>query len=111
MTESEVEEEQLGEWVVMPPECEMSFIAWWKQLSNDSTVSVRYPHHHHGNNGKHSHAAKEAKSDFLTFIDINSQTNGRSADSTLATHFFQNFELCKHQRKVYETMKKECSSL
>ena len=89
MTKSEVEEERLGEWLVMPPESEMSFIAWWKQLLNDSTVSVRYPHHHHGNNGKHSHAAKEeAKSDFLTFIDINSQPNGRSADSTLATHFF-----------------------
>ena len=39
MTKSEVEE-RLGEWVVMPPGCEMSFIVWWKQLSNDSTVNV-----------------------------------------------------------------------
>lgn len=88
MTKSEVEEERLGEWV-MPQGCEMSFMAWWKQLSSDSTVNVWYLHHCHGNSGKVSHAAKkEAKSDFLTFIDINSQPNGWSADSTLATHFF-----------------------
>ena len=66
MTKSGVEEERLGEWVIMPPECEMSFMAWWKQLSNDSTVNVRCQHHRHGNSGKASHAAKkEAKSDFL----------------------------------------------
>ena len=89
MTKSEVEKERLGECVVMPPGCEMSFIAWWKQLSNDSTVNVRYPHHRHGNSGKASHAAKkDAKSDFLTFVDVNSQPNGRSADSSSATHFF-----------------------
>ena len=28
MTKSDVEEERLGEWAVMPPDCEMSFIAW-----------------------------------------------------------------------------------
>lgn len=76
MTKSEVEEERLGEWV-MPQGCEMSFMAWWKQLSSDSTVNVRYLHHCHGNSGKVSRAAKkEAKSHFLTFIDINSQPNG-----------------------------------
>ena len=54
---------------------------------------------HHGNNGKHSHAAKEAKLDFLTFIDINSQTNGRSADSTLATHFLPKFRTVQTPKK------------
>ena len=113
MTKSEVEEERLGECVVMPQGCEMSFMAWWKQLSSDSTVNVRYPHYRHGNSGKVSHAAKtDAKSDFITFVDVNSQPNGRSADNTSATHFFlPNFELCKHQRKVYQTMRKECSNL
>ena len=44
-----------------------------------STVKVRYPHTRHGNSGKVSHATNnDAKSDFLTFVDINSQPNGRS---------------------------------
>ena len=64
-------------------------MAWWKQLSGTSTVNVFYPHYHHRNSEKVSHAAKkEAKSDFLTFVDVNSQPNGRSADSRSATHFF-----------------------
>ena len=38
--------------------------------------------------GKVSNNAKsDAKSDFLEFIDINSQPNGRSADSSSATHY------------------------
>ena len=87
MTKSEVEEERLSERVVMPQGCETSFIKWWKTLLATSTV--RYPHQHHGNAGKASHSAqKDAKSDFLAFIDVNSQPYGRSADSTPATHFF-----------------------
>ena len=52
MTKFEVEKERLGECTIMPQECEMSFMARWKQLSSDSTVNVRYPHHCHGNSGK-----------------------------------------------------------
>ena len=68
----------------------MSFMTWWKQLANDSTVRVRYSHSRHGSSGKVSHTAKkDAKSDFLTFVDINLQpNNGRSADSCSATHLF-----------------------
>ena len=67
----------------------MSFMSWWKQLPSDSLVDVRIPHERHGNSGKPSNSAKtEAKSDFLRFVDINSQPNGRSADSSSATHYF-----------------------
>ena len=89
MTKSEVEKQNLGDKVVMPPNCELSYIAWWKQLPSTTLVNVRYPHHRNGNAGKASHAAKkDAKSDFLTFVDANSQPSGRSADSSSATHFF-----------------------
>jgi len=63
-------------------------MAWWKLLDDSSTVTVQYPYERHGHAGKPSHAAKiDAKKDYLMFIDLNSQPNGRSADSTSATHF------------------------
>ena len=89
MTKSEVEDEDLSQYVVMPQGCELSFMAWWKLLEHSSTVTVQYPHERHGHAGKTSHAAKvDTKKDFLNFVDLNSQPNGRSADSTSATHFF-----------------------
>ena len=92
MTKAEVEDEQLGKCVIMPQSCELSFMVWWKQLTATAIVNVQYPHHRHGNSGKPSHSAKkDAKSDFLTFLDTNSQPNGRSSDSTSATHFFAEF--------------------
>ena len=42
--------------------------------------------------GKTSHSAKmSVMQDFLQFVDINSQPNGRSADSTGPTHYFPKF--------------------
>ena len=32
MTKSEVEEESLGQYVLMPPALELSFTAWWRTL-------------------------------------------------------------------------------
>jgi hypothetical protein len=88
MTKSQVEVERLGEYVVMPEGCSMSFVAWWKSQSQSDMVEVRYPHDRHGLAGRASHAAKvDTKRDFLDFIDANSQPNGRSADSSSATHF------------------------
>ena len=50
---------------------------------------MQFPPERHGHAGKTSHAAKgKTKMDFLNFIDLNSQPNVRSADSTSATHFF-----------------------
>ena len=86
--------------IVMPQGCDLSFMAWWKSLKSTSTVTVQLPHERHGHAGKTSHAAKvETKMDFLNFIDLNSQPNGCSADSTSATHFScQSFEIFKQQR-------------
>jgi len=88
MAKSEIEDKNLSQYVVMPQGCEMSFMAWWKLLDQSSLVTVHYPHERHGHAGKASHAAKvDAKMDFIQFVELNSQPNGRSADSTSATHF------------------------
>lgn len=89
MTKAEVEEERLSEYVVMPHDCDLSFLRWWKTLTSADVVNVRYPHSRHGNAGKPSNSAKtDSKARYLEFIDLNSQPNGRSADSSSATHFF-----------------------
>ena len=89
MTKAKVEEERLGKCVIMPQSCELSFMAWWKQLASTAIVNIQYLHHHHGNSVKPSDSAKkDAKSDFLMFVDANSQPYERSANSTSVTHFF-----------------------
>ena len=89
MSKSEVEENRLSEYVVMPTECDLSFMEWWKTKTPNDQVSIRYPHSRHGNAGKSSNRAKkDAKADFLEFIDCNSQPNGRNEESSSATHFF-----------------------
>ena len=101
MTKAEVEEERLGNCVIMPQSCELSFMAWWKELASTAIVNLQYPHHHHGNSGKPSHSAKkDAKSDFLTFVHANSQPNGRSTDSTSATHFLPKFRTIQTPKKA-----------
>ena len=89
MTKSRVEEERLGEYVVMPAGCDQSFKTWWRSLEKTVLVKVRYPHERHGNAGKMSNSAKTSvRNDFLAFIDNNSQPNGRSADSHGPAHYF-----------------------
>ena len=89
MSKSEVEENRLSEYVVMPTECDLSFMEWWRTMTPDDELQVRYPHSRYGNAGKSSNRAKrDAKSAFLEFIDCYSQPNGRSKESSSATHFF-----------------------
>ena len=89
MTKSEVEEERLGQYVLMPSALDLSFKAWWRSLEPSATVEVRYPHARHGNAGQISHAAKTTThEEFIRFVDMNSQPNGRSADSSGPTHYF-----------------------
>lgn len=89
MTKTEVEEQWLGDYVVMPTCLEMAFKVWWRSLEPSHTVDIRYPHARHGNAGKTSHSAKTAiRNDFLTFEDMNSQVNGRNADATGPTLYF-----------------------
>ena len=72
----------------MPTDVEASFSRWWS-VDPASTVEVRYPHSRHGNEGKTSHTAKtEVMEHFLKFVNMNSQPNGRSADSSGPTFFF-----------------------
>ena len=89
MTKAEVEKEHLGEYVVMPGGLDISFKSWWRFLDPSATVEVRTPHSRHGNSGKVSNSAKTSvMNDFLEFVDVNSQPNGRSADSTGPTFYF-----------------------
>lgn len=90
MTKTEVEQQRLREYIIMPPAVEM-FSKWWRTLQPSATVEVRIPHARHGNAGKPSHAAKLTILEcFLQFIDCNTQPNinGRSADSTGPTFYF-----------------------
>jgi len=88
MTKSSVEKRKLGAYVVMPQGCDVSFLRWWRSLSDEAAVVVRYPHERHGNAGKVSNAARTSDmEDFSAFVD-NSQPNGRSADSHGPTRYF-----------------------
>lgn len=89
MTKSDIEEQRLGKFVIMPAELELSFSRWWKTVEPSATIDVRYPHKKHGNALKTSHSAKpKTMEKFLEFVDNNTQPNGRSADSTGPTHYF-----------------------
>ena len=89
MTKEEVEEQSLGDYIIMPENEWSSFKIWWRSVSPTSVVSVRFPHARHGNSGKTSNSAKtKVLDDFLTFVDTNSQPNGRSDDSSGPTRYF-----------------------
>ena len=89
MTKMEVEDERLGKYVVMPSTVDLSFKSWWRALEPTATVEVRFPHARHGNAGQVSHSAKTTtQEEFIRFVDMNSQPNGRSADSSGPTHYF-----------------------
>ena len=89
LTKAEIEEKRLSEYVIMPTDVEASFKRWWRGVSPSANLEVRYPHSRHGNAGKTSNSAKSSvKEDFLSFVDINSQPNGRSADSSGPTFYF-----------------------
>ena len=89
MSKSDVENQRLGSYVVMPRDIDISFKKWWRSLDPSATVDVRYPHGKHGNALKISHSAKTSTmEDFLQFVDLNSQPNGRSADSSGPTVYF-----------------------
>ena len=73
----------------MPSNCDQAFRKWWKDLSADSVVAVKYPHEQHGLARRVSNSTKtEAKEDFSKFVDNNSQPNGRHLNSYCPTHYF-----------------------
>ena len=52
MKKSDVKEQLLGKYVVMPATCNQSFMVWWRSLASEAVVEVRYPHERHGLAGK-----------------------------------------------------------
>jgi len=89
MTKNEVEQKRLSDYVIMPGAVETAFSKWWRNLESSFTIQVRIPHERHGNAGKVSNSAKTTlREEFLQFVDINSQPNGRSADSSGPTSYF-----------------------
>lgn len=89
MAKDEVEQKRLGDYVVMPQGIDTAFSKWWRTASVDTVVMVRYPHERHGNAGQPSHSAKSTiMQDFLLFVDVNSQLNGRFTHSSGPTFYF-----------------------
>ena len=105
-TKSCVKEHKLGAYVVMPQGCDVSFLRWWRSLSDEAAVVVRYPHERHCNARKVSNAARTSvMEDFLAFVDNNLQPNGRSADSHGPTwYFIWNSPRFNPQRRMSTTM-------
>ena len=84
-----MEDEGLKAFVIIPDRIETVFRLWWEFLPSEHTVDVRFPHEKHGLTGQMSNNAKtEVKVDFLSFVDNNSQPNGRRSDSKNPTHYF-----------------------
>ena len=89
MTKSEVERKRLVDCVLQDDDELQTFAVWWKSKDEDDVVEVQYPHHRHGLAGKPSnHAKQDVLSQFLEFVDANSQLNGRQASSYSAQFFF-----------------------
>ena len=88
MTKKGVIESKLTSCVLNDDET-LTFGAWWKTVDDNDIVEVQYPHDQHGLAGKSSnHAKLEVMGQFLDFVDLNSQPNGRQADSYSAQFFF-----------------------
>ena len=88
MSKATVLEDNLAAYVVMPEELEQDFRSWWMNLKREDVVEVKVPHNRHGLAGKVSNSAKtDVKERFLSFIDSNSQPNGRSDDSYGPTQY------------------------
>ena len=108
MLKTDVEQQNLGQYVVMPNHCDTGFGEWWRSLPTTTKVLVRYPHEQHKNAGRVSNSAKQSvMQDFVSFVDTNSQPNGRSADSHGPTFYFVSsfttIEMPKKNVSNYET--------
>ena len=109
MTKQDVLEKKLVSLVSMPLSAVSSFAQWWKSLSGNTPVQVQNPIGRHGLSGKRSNNAKEeVKVEFLSFVDLHSQPNGRQAGS-YGPHFyfdstFTRFDVPKRSCKNYDEM-------
>lgn len=88
MTKSDIINKHLEKAVVMP-DGEDNFKKWWPSLVDTDIVNVRYPHESHGLARKPSNSSKKSvQEDFLQFVDLNSQPNGRNSSSFGALFYF-----------------------
>lgn len=111
MRKSEVEEQSLGEYVIMPDEVGDSFLKWWRSADSSTIVEVRVPHQRHGLAGKTSNSAKTSVlDDFLIFVDTNTQPNGRASDSSGPTSYFlPNFTTIQTPKKNVSNFPERCN--
>ena len=71
------------------PEGQDNFKQWWALLSDTDIVHIRYPHESHGLARKPSNSSKKSvQEEFLEFVDMNSQPNGRNSGSFGALFYF-----------------------
>ena len=59
--------------------------AWWRSVTANTVVRVRFPHKRHGDAGKISYSAKTS---YLQFVGVSSGPNGRLASSSGPTSSF-----------------------
>ena len=91
MTKEEVEQDRLRSFVLYNTERQSGagFSKWWKLHNDNDVVQVKIPYERHGQAKLTSNHAKQAMmADFVQFVDLNSQPNGRQADSYSAQFFF-----------------------
>lgn len=84
-----VEEERLGDFVLMPDRDATAFMVCWRSLSSSAMVQVRYPHDRHGNAGKVSHSAKRQsyRTSSHSSTPIHNQMAGQRIHQALHTTF------------------------
>jgi hypothetical protein len=81
-------------------------------LQRRSLMYVRYPHERHGLAGRVSNSAKsDTLKDFLTFVDTNSQPNGRTTESYCPTHYFlSKFTTIQTPKTTVKNYDQRCST-
>ncbi|XP_070534172.1 uncharacterized protein [Ptychodera flava] len=88
ITKQEVVNQRLEKNVIMPRAVQETFHQWWSTVGENERVEVVAEKPQHGLVGKPSNHAKTGlQEQFLSFVDMNSQHNGRS-NSSLVEYFF-----------------------
>ena len=88
MMKEEVCAKKLESRVKIPANVLLPFSKWWSSVDSSTLVQVHNPAGCHGLCGKRSNNSKEeVMNDFLKFVDLYSQPNGRQAGS-YGPHFY-----------------------
>ena len=107
LTKTEVEEQRLGQYVIMPASVDSSFKNWWRALKPSATVIVRMPHSRHGNAGQVSHSANTSlREQFLKLITVSRMVDQLIHMAQRPT-LVQNLLLSKGQEKASTAMEND----